>query len=156
MPRYLFDANQDPFRPNNGDREFIRTRDGEARVVRIYMPGDRAWRYTQLGRRFYSAAQTQYIVEVPVIISGRTRNGSDYYAKRTWLSVEVMGMGRVSMPMIMGDAVKQQVIEHMEAFRDGDRFLIYEFSGRPTSTIPWVCGRFQLSRQGRGTTGRLP
>ena len=141
MPRYLFDANQDPFRPNNGDREFIRTRDGEARVVRIYMPGDRAWRYTQLGRRFYSAAQTQYIVEVPVIISGRTRDGSDYYAKRTWLPVEVMGMGRVSMPMIMGDAeardrVKRQVIEHMEAFGDWDRFFIYEFSGETYSRSP--------------------
>ena len=52
MPRFRYDENQDPFRPDGGNKEYIRTTDGVARLTRVYLVADRRWRYTQLGLRF--------------------------------------------------------------------------------------------------------
>jgi len=59
MPRFRYDENQDPFRPDGGNKEYIRTTDGVARLTRVYLVADRRWRYTQLGLRFYAKKQTQ-------------------------------------------------------------------------------------------------
>ena len=154
MPRHRCDDNQDPFRPD-GNKEYIRTTDGVARLTRIYLVADRRWRYTQLGLRFYAKMQTQYIVEVPVLIKGATRDRRSSYSKEALLPMELLGMGSISMPAIMSseeaqNAIKRQVLSELERYRDREGFMVYEFSGETYEYDPsreWKISALQTNPQ---------
>ena len=59
-----FDTEQLPVRDGNIETILVR---GERRATRSYDPVSNGWKYTRLGRRFYSRRQIQYVVRVPSI-----------------------------------------------------------------------------------------
>jgi hypothetical protein len=108
------------------------------------MPGDRGWRYTQLGRRFYSSAQMQYIVEVPVIIQVTDKNGKQRTRTNEHLPVNMLGLGQILMSQALSDAekearIKSMVLKHLGGPTRAGRTVLMEDSGQ----------RFSYDRDGK-------
>ena len=96
LPVGGFDHTQAPFR--EGNSEFIKMRSGEERVVRRYDPADNEYKLTALGKSCYSRLKRNYVVQIPVVIKGRRKDGSYYNIKST-LPVSKMGVDRNEMPL---------------------------------------------------------
>ena len=73
MPRREFNDAQEPVR--KGMLQFIKVANGRLREVRRWDAEKARWVYTNLGRCFYATTRTEWIVEVPVAITGYMRNG---------------------------------------------------------------------------------
>ena len=74
MGRPKRDPHQTPLR--DGDREYITLRSGARMLVRTWQPGEQQWKYTNLGRGFFSRRQIEWIVEIPVIRQGQAAQQS--------------------------------------------------------------------------------
>jgi hypothetical protein len=57
-----------------GPNDYIRTRDGKESLIRS-LKADGSTTVTRLGRSFFKNKQTEYVVQVPAIVSGRNRKG---------------------------------------------------------------------------------
>ena len=73
LPAGGFDPTQAPFR--EGNTEFIKMRSGEERAVRRYDPADNEYKFTKLGKSFYSRLKRNYVVQIPVKVKGKRRMG---------------------------------------------------------------------------------
>ena len=76
LPVGGFDPTQAPFR--EGNTEFIKMRSGEERTVRRYDPVDNEYKFTKLGKSFYSRLKTNYVVQTSVKVKGKRKDGSYY------------------------------------------------------------------------------
>ena len=80
LETFSFDPKQLPAR--NGNVESIKLRGGKERVVRTFDPtandAKGEFRYTALGKKFFSKKQVEYIVRVPATFSGTRSNGQPY------------------------------------------------------------------------------
>ena len=56
-------------------------RNGEERVVRRYDQADNEYKLTALGKSFYSRLKRNYVVQLPVTIRGKRKDGSYYNIK---------------------------------------------------------------------------
>ena len=66
-----FNRNQQPQR--EGLTEHIRMRDGSDKVTRRFDASGGDFKFTALGRSFYSKRRSQYVVHIPVTIEGRRK-----------------------------------------------------------------------------------
>lgn len=89
LPVGGFDPTQAPYR--EGNTEFIKMRNGQDRAVRRYDPADNEYKFTQLGKSFYSRLKRNYVVQLPVKIRGRRKDGRYYNIKST-LPISKMGV----------------------------------------------------------------
>jgi len=77
---FSFDTAQTPSRV--GNVETIKLRGGKERTIRIFDPaadeGRGEYRYTALGKKFFSKKRLEYIIRVPARFSGTRSNGRAY------------------------------------------------------------------------------
>ena len=97
-----YDENQLPVR--TGNRETIRVR-GKERLARTYDPATNDWRYSRLGRRFYSEARVQYVVKVPSVHTGKRSNGNPY-RREAFFPIE----NPINTPMVLSQAQRDDFI----------------------------------------------
>ena len=74
-----------------GNVETIQLRDGKRGVTRRWNPGDSAWQFTALGKRYYSTLRRNYVADVPVLIEGARKNGTTYRVK-SHMKLEKLGL----------------------------------------------------------------
>ena len=124
------DYSQEPER--RGDSEFAR--DAHGRPVRLRSLGtDGNFTYTQAGRRFFSQGRVEYVVSVPVIITG-TRNGGLSYERQDDLPVDKIGIGQIlgsalHTPAQRWARAKQAVLQQLGIRTQGGRTVLLEVSG---------------------------
>ena len=80
--------NQQPTR--KGKSEFIQFSGKEARVRTLGPNGK--WTLTALGKRFFSKKQIEFVLSIPVKITGARKNGTAY-TRYDWLPVDLLGGG---------------------------------------------------------------
>jgi len=110
LPVGGFDPTQSPFR--QGDVEYIRMRSGQERAVRRYSPVDNEYKFTALGKSFYSRLKRSYVVQIPVTIKGRRKNGTHYNVKST-MPVSKMGLDRITIPLNLTPAQRDSKIKEI-------------------------------------------
>ncbi len=82
LPVGGYDSSQTPTRV--GDVETIRLRGGGAAVVRRFDPASGDFKYTRLGRGFYSQFRTEYVLKIPARFDGTRPNGQPYSRDGYW------------------------------------------------------------------------
>ena len=92
LPVGGFDPTQAPFR--EGNTEFIKMRNGEESAVRRYDPAENEYKFTKLGKSFYSRLKRNYVVQIPVMVKGKRKDGSYFNIKST-LPISKMGVDRI-------------------------------------------------------------
>ena len=110
LPVGGFDPTQAPFR--EGNTEFIKMRNGEERAVRRYDPADNEYKFTKLGKSFYARLKRHYIVQIPVMVKGKRKDGSYYNIKST-LPISKMGVDRIEMPLNLTAAQRTAQIKEI-------------------------------------------
>ena len=100
LPAGGFDPSQAPTK--SGDTEYIRMRSGEQRSTRRWDPTISDYRFTDIGRSYYSRLKRNYVVQIPVRITGTRKDGSKYYIRSTF-PVAQLGIDRVTMPLNLSD-----------------------------------------------------
>ena len=134
LPAEGYDASQNPVR--QGNVESIRVR-GKEKVVRRYDPASNDYRYTKLGRQFYSQRKVQWVVKVSATFSG-TRSNGRAYTRQGYFPVEAP----VALPMTLTQAQRDQRIRARvnELYPDG---ILAEFSEERITINPQ--GAWQIS-----------
>ena len=89
VPEVGYDERQELRRRGAGD--YIKTRDGKERLVRR-VGVDGVSRVTALGKKYFAQSNSQYIVHIPVWISG-ARKGGAVYRRPSSLPVDALGVG---------------------------------------------------------------
>ena len=110
LPVGGFDTSQAPSR--SGDAEYITMRSGEQRITRRWDPASQDYRFTDLGRSYYSCLKRNYVVQVPVRITGQRRDGSQYHIRST-LPVARLGIDRVELPLNLTAAQRTAKIKQI-------------------------------------------
>ena len=67
-------------------------------LVRTWQPAERAWKYTNLGRGFYSRRKIEWLVEIPVIVRGKQRNSQGQYERKRHMPVSMIGVSSLATP----------------------------------------------------------
>ncbi len=80
-----------------GNVETIATRDGKRAVTRRW-DASGEYKYTQLGKKYYSTLRRNYVVDVPVRIDGKRKNGSTYEIK-SHMKMNKLGLRPVEIPL---------------------------------------------------------
>jgi len=96
LPAGGFDPTQAQYR--DGNTEYIKMRSGEERAVRRYNPVDNEWKLSALGKSYFARLKRNFVVQIPVTIKGKRKDGS-YYNIKSMLPVSKMGVDRVEMPL---------------------------------------------------------
>ena len=96
LPVGGFDPRQSPYRL--GDTEYIKMRNGEEKVTRRYSPVENQFNFTALGKSFYSRIKRSYVVQIPVKVKGKRKNGTYYNIKST-IPISKLGVDRIEMPL---------------------------------------------------------
>ena len=73
-----------------GANDYIRTREGEALVRSLKVDGSVS--LARLGRSYFKRKQTEYVVQVPVIVSGTNKRGNPVNGQ-TFLPTDLLGVG---------------------------------------------------------------
>ena len=73
--------------------DYVQTRNGSLALVRRLMP-DGITHLTRLGRQYFRGGKTEYVVSVPVIISGTNARGK-VQNRTSKLPVDMLGIGRI-------------------------------------------------------------
>jgi hypothetical protein len=81
-----------------GNVETIRLRDGRKGVTRRWNPGTGEYKFTALGKRYYATLRRNYVADVPVVIKGKRKNGTEYTI-RSHMKVEKLGLKPVEVPL---------------------------------------------------------
>ena len=110
LPVGGFDTSQAPVR--EGDTEYISLRGGERKAVRRWDPAAGDYRFTALGKSYYSRLRRNYLVQVPVNVSGVRKNGTQYQI-RSSLPVAKLGIDRVTLPLNLTAAQRTQRVKEM-------------------------------------------
>lgn len=82
----------------NGNVETIRLRDGRKAVTRRWDAATGEYKFTALGKKYYSTLRRNYVVDVPVVIKGKRKDGTTYQIK-SHLKMEKLGLRPVQVPL---------------------------------------------------------
>ena len=91
-----YDTSQAPQR--SGDTEYVMMRSGEQRATRRWNPASQDYKFTKLGKSFYGRLKRNYLVQVPVKVTGQRKNGTTYTIRST-LPIAKLGVDRVELPL---------------------------------------------------------
>ena len=76
-----------------GPNDYIRTRDGKESLVRS-LKADGSVTLTRLGRLYFKRKSIEYVVSVPVIVSGTNKRGQTVN-RTTYLPTDLLGVGQI-------------------------------------------------------------
>ena len=147
LPVGGFDNTQAPYR--EGDAEFIKMRNGQERVVRRYDPADNEYKFTQLGKSFYSRLKRNYVVQIPVKVKGRRKDGSYYNIKST-LPISKMGVDRIQMPLNLTAAQRTAKIKEIISAKLNLDEPIYEVNQEEWSYDQSASGSWIINEESVG------
>ena len=129
----------------------------------MYGP-DNKFRYTQLGKRFYSRRQVEVVIQIPIRIKGRRENGT-YYIQNGWMpSVNIPGLDRLwaredLTPSDRNDQVRQQAIryirETINAQDDEGNYIVHEHSDEVWTLNPAGQWRYSEMETRADATGAI-
>ena len=85
-----------------GANDYIRTRDGREALVRS-LKADGSVSLTRVGRSYFKRKQTEYIVQVPVIVSGTNKRGKPVN-RQTFLPTDLLGVGQILASYSLSEA----------------------------------------------------
>ena len=153
-----YNRNQETVRKGDGD--YIKTRSGLQRVRQIEPNG--SMKLTALGRKFYKDKHTEYIVEVPVIITVADAKGRDRVRTGEHLPVNEMGLGAILVSQALTDEqklarIKSQVLRHLGGPTRAGRTVLADISGQTFSYDrdgQWLISAMgtTVDQHGRGRT----
>ncbi len=81
-----------------GNTETIELRGGKRAVTRRWDPGSGEFKFTALGKKYYSTLRRSYVVDVPIIIKGKRKNGTTYQIK-SHMKMEKLGLRPAEVPL---------------------------------------------------------
>ena len=81
-----------------GNTETIALRNGKRAVTRRWDPASNEFKFTAIGKKYYSTLRRNYVVDVPIIIKGKRKNGTKYEIK-SHMKMEKLGMRPVEVPL---------------------------------------------------------
>ena len=81
-----------------GNTETIALRNGKRAVTRRWDPASNEFKFTAIGKKYYSTLRRNYVVDVPIIIKGKRKNGTRYEIK-SHTKMEKLGMRPVEVPL---------------------------------------------------------
>ena len=110
LPVGGFDPTQAPY--TEGNTEFIKMRSGEERAARRYDAADNDYKLTKLGKSFYSRLKRNYVVQIPVKVKGKRKDGPYYNIKST-LPISNMRVDRIEMPLNLTAAQRTAKIKEI-------------------------------------------
>ena len=115
-----------------GASDYVRARNGKLALVRTLLP-DGTVRVTRLGRSYYKAGSTSYVVSVPVRISGTNARGR-VQDRTTLLPVSMLGIGKILQNNNESVArrvarVKSFVLKKLAIRTSGGASVLMEVSG---------------------------
>ena len=87
-----------------GPNDYIRTRNGKESLIRS-LKADGSTTVTRLGRSFFKNKQTEYIVQVPAIVSGTNRRGK-IQKRKTFLPTDLLGVGQILQSDMLSESEK--------------------------------------------------
>ena len=87
-----------------GANDYIRTRDGKEALVRS-LKVDGSVSLTRLGHSYFKRRQTEYVVQVPVIVSGTNKRGNPVN-RQTFLPTDLLGVGQILASDALNEAQK--------------------------------------------------
>ena len=135
LPREGFDSSQPTERQDNVETILVR---GARRVVRTFDPsamrGAGRWRYTQLGRQYFSDKRVNWIVRVPAKFRGTNARGNSYSRDGMWPV-----SAPIALPVHLSQTQRDQRIRQavQATITDG---LLAEFSQESVKlrrNVPW-------------------
>ena len=114
-----------------GASDYVTTRNGKLALVRTLM-NDGSTRVTRLGKQYFRGGRTEYIVSVPVVVSGTNRRGR--VQRATLLPVTMLGIGRLLQDNREPEArriarVKSHVLKQLAIRTTGGASVLMEVSG---------------------------
>ena len=115
-----------------GASDYVTTRNGKLALVRTLMP-DGTTRVTRLGKQYFRAGKTEYIVSIPVQVSGTNRRGR-VQQRATMLPVTMLGIGQILQdnrePEVRRIAkVKSHILKQLAIRTSGGASVVLEVSG---------------------------
>ena len=124
LPSGTFDPTQAPERV--GNTEYVQMRGGGKKVTRRWDPTENDWKFTALGKSFYATLRRNYLIQIPVKVVGKRKDGSSYTLK-TWMPMEKLGLTPMSMPL---NLTYRQRLARVKATVQGqlDQGALLEFS----------------------------
>ena len=130
-PNRHFDPNQHTTRKGDGD--YIQTSSGLKRVRQLGPDGQ--MKLTALGKSFYKHKQTEYVVEVPVIIRVKDSKGALRERRGEHLPAVELGVGNIFANESLTEAqkiakVKSDVLRELGGPTRGGRTVLMEISGQ--------------------------
>ena len=114
-----------------GANDYIRTRDGRESLVRS-LRADGSVSLTRLGRSYFKRKQSEYVVQVPVIVSGTDRRGKTV-DRRTLLPTDLLGIGQILASDSLSQTqkvnrVKSYVLQELGLATQNGRTILMEIS----------------------------
>lgn len=115
-----------------GSSDYVTTRNGKLALVRRLLPNGET-HVTRLGKQFFRGSTTEYVVSVPVTISGTNAKGK-VQNRTSVLPVDMLGIGRIlqqnSIPEETRIArVKSHVLSQLAIRSSGGGSILAEVSG---------------------------
>ena len=113
-----------------GPNDYIRTKNGEALVRSLKADGSVT--LTRLGRQYFKRKSTEYVVSVPVIVSGTNRRGQ-IQNRTTSLPTDVLGVGQILASDMLTETqktskVKSFVLKSLGLQTQNGRTILQEIS----------------------------
>ena len=114
-----------------GANDYIRTRDGREALVRS-LKVDGSVSLTRLGRSYFKRKQTEYVAQVPVVVSGTNKRGNPVN-RQTFLPTDLLGVGQILASDALNEAqknnrVKNYVLKELGLQTQNGRTVLIEIS----------------------------
>ena len=87
-----------------GANDYIRTRDGKEAKVRS-LRADGSVSLTRIGRQYFKRKSTEYVVSVPVVVTGTNKRGQTVN-RTTYLPTDLLGVGQILASDILSESQK--------------------------------------------------
>ena len=93
-----------------GNTETIKLRDGKRGVTRRWDPAGGEFKFTALGKKYYSTLRRNYVVDVPIVVNGVRKNGTKYQIK-SHTKLEKLGMKPIDVPLHLNHEQRQEYVK---------------------------------------------
>jgi len=141
-----------------GANDCIRTRDGREALVRS-LKVDGSVSLTRLGRSYFKRKQTEYVVQVPVVVSGTNKRGN-LVNKQTFLPTDLLGVGQILASDALNEAqqikrVKSHVLKELGLQTQNGRTVLIEINEETFSynrNVEWQISSLTTSVNADGSS----
>ena len=111
----------DPQRPllREKDKEFVVLRNGKRRLARTYDPVQDDYRYTRIGKQYFANTREEYLLSLPVKISGRNKRTGAPYERTGFLPSDALGLPKLQVDVTLtqdqkDEKLKKQVLDQID------------------------------------------